>query len=163
MSTLLRKTTIAGTSTCRASRMCSRVCGIGPSGARHHQDRPVHLGRAGDHVLDEVGVPRAVDMGVVPLVGFVLHVRDGNGDAPLPLFRRVVDAVEAAEGRLPPQRQRLGDGRRQGRLAMVDVPDRPHVDMRFRALELLLTHLCFRPPWIDSIVRVCALTTKRLP
>jgi hypothetical protein len=24
-------TTIAGTPTCRASRMCSRVCGIGPS------------------------------------------------------------------------------------------------------------------------------------
>src|SRR5215475_12747040 len=30
-STLLRKTTIAGTPTWRASRMCSRVCGIGPS------------------------------------------------------------------------------------------------------------------------------------
>jgi len=33
MSTLFRNTTIAGTSTCFASRMCSRVCGIGPSGA----------------------------------------------------------------------------------------------------------------------------------
>src|SRR6266513_1375186 len=30
---LFRKTTIAGTFTCRASRMCSRVCGIGPSTA----------------------------------------------------------------------------------------------------------------------------------
>jgi hypothetical protein len=26
-------TTMAGTFTCRASRMCSRVCGIGPSAA----------------------------------------------------------------------------------------------------------------------------------
>ena len=33
MSTLFRKTTIDGTPTCRASRMCSRVCGIGPSAA----------------------------------------------------------------------------------------------------------------------------------
>ena len=33
MSTLFRNTTIAGTSTCRASNTCSRVCGIGPSGA----------------------------------------------------------------------------------------------------------------------------------
>ena len=33
MSTLFRKTTMLGTSTWRASRMCSRVCGIGPSGA----------------------------------------------------------------------------------------------------------------------------------
>ncbi len=30
---LLRNTTIAGTFTCRAKRMCSRVCGIGPSTA----------------------------------------------------------------------------------------------------------------------------------
>src|SRR5581483_4120061 len=33
ISTLLRNTTSAGTPTCRASRMCSRVCGIGPSDA----------------------------------------------------------------------------------------------------------------------------------
>ena len=33
MSTLFRNTTMVGTSTCRARRMCSRVCGIGPSGA----------------------------------------------------------------------------------------------------------------------------------
>ena len=30
---LFINTTIAGTITCRASRMCSRVCGIGPSAA----------------------------------------------------------------------------------------------------------------------------------
>ena len=33
MSTLFRNTTSAGTPTWRASRMCSRVCGIGPSAA----------------------------------------------------------------------------------------------------------------------------------
>ena len=33
MSTLFMNTTIAGTFTCRASSMCSRVCGIGPSAA----------------------------------------------------------------------------------------------------------------------------------
>ena len=33
MSTLLSATTMYGTSTWRASRMCSRVCGIGPSAA----------------------------------------------------------------------------------------------------------------------------------
>ena len=121
--------------------MCSRVCGIGPSGATDHQDRPVHLRRPGDHVLDVVGVPRAVDVGVVALVGLVLDVGDGDGDAPLPLLRRVVDAVEGAELRLPLQRQRLGDRRRQGRLAVVDVPDRPHVHMRLRPLKLLLPHL----------------------
>jgi len=33
MSHLLRKTTSCGSPTCRASSTCSRVCGIGPSGA----------------------------------------------------------------------------------------------------------------------------------
>ncbi len=33
MSVLFRNTTMNGTPTCRASRMCSRVCGIGPSAA----------------------------------------------------------------------------------------------------------------------------------
>ena len=31
MSTLFMHTTMDGTPTCRASRMCSRVCGMGPS------------------------------------------------------------------------------------------------------------------------------------
>ena len=137
MSTLFRKTTMLGTSTWRASRMCSRVCGIGPSGALHHQNRPVHLGRPGDHVLDVVGMPRTIDMGVVALVGLVLDVGDRDRDPPLPLLRRVVDRVEAAEGRLPLQRQRLRDRRRQARLAMIDVPNRAHVQMRLRPLKFL--------------------------
>ncbi len=33
MSALFMYTTMYGTPTCRASRMCSRVCGIGPSAA----------------------------------------------------------------------------------------------------------------------------------
>ena len=47
-------------------------------GRRHHQDRAVHLGGAGDHVLDVVGVARAVDVGVVPLFG--LDTPRGHGD-----------------------------------------------------------------------------------
>ena len=33
MSTLFKKTRMRGTPTWRASKMCSRVCGMGPSGA----------------------------------------------------------------------------------------------------------------------------------
>ena len=60
------------------------------------EDGPVHLRGAGDHVLDVVGVTRAVDVGVVARVGLVLDVGDGDGDAPLALFGRVVDRVEGA-------------------------------------------------------------------
>src|SRR5262249_41668212 len=44
------------------------------------QDGAVHLGGAGDHVLDVVGVPRAVDVGVVPVGRLVFDVSDGDGD-----------------------------------------------------------------------------------
>ena len=96
MSTLFMNTTSAGTPTWRASRMCSRVCGIGPSAARHDQDRAVHLRGAGDHVLHVVGVAGAVDVGVVALVGLVLDVRGRDGDAARLLFRRLVDLVVGA-------------------------------------------------------------------
>ena len=91
MSTLFMKTTIGGTPTWRASRMCSRVCGIGPSAARDDEDRAVHLGGAGDHVLHVVGVAGAVDVRVVALVGLVFDVRGVDRDAALFFFGSGVD------------------------------------------------------------------------
>jgi len=44
----------------------------------HDEDRAVHLGGARDHVLDVVGVARAVDVSVVPLFGLVFDVRESN-------------------------------------------------------------------------------------
>ncbi len=91
----------------------------------------VHLRRAGDHVLDVVGVAGAIDVRVVPLGRLVLHVRRGNGDAALALFRRVVDRIEGPERVLRVVLlQHLGDGRRQRRLAVIDVPDRAYIHVR---------------------------------
>ncbi len=49
--------------------------------SRDQQNRSVHLSRAGDHVLDVVGVTGAVDMRIHATIGFVLDVRsqDGHG------------------------------------------------------------------------------------
>ena len=100
-------------------------------GGRDHQNRAVHLRRAGDHVLDVVGVAGAVDVRVVALRRLVLHVRRGDGDAALALFRCVVDRVERAERVLRVVLgQHLRDRRRQRRLAVIDVPDRPNIHMR---------------------------------
>ena len=80
-------------------------------------------------------------MGVVALLGLVYDVGNGDRDAALALLGRFVDLVKgdlliagAGFG------QHLGDRRCQGRLAMVNVPDRPHVHMRLRSLKLLLCH-----------------------
>ena len=108
---------------------------------RHHQDRPIHLRRAGDHVLDVVSVTRHVDMRVVTVVRLVLHMGDVDRDPPLLLLRRLVDLIEGHHLHVAVLlRQHLGDRRRQRRLPMVDVAHRPHVQMRLVPIELLLGH-----------------------
>src|SRR5438132_27535 len=71
--------------------------GHGAVGGRHDQDRAVHLGGAGDHVLDVVRVPGAVDVCVVPLLGFVLDMGGRDRDAASLLLGSVVDRIEGAE------------------------------------------------------------------
>jgi hypothetical protein len=73
-------------------------------GGGDHEDRTVHLRGAGDHVLDVVGVTRAVDVRVVALRGRVLDVRGGDGDAALALFRSLVDLIEGDERAVPFER-----------------------------------------------------------
>ena len=55
-------------------------------GGAHDQDSAVHLGRAGDHILDIVSVAGAVDVGVVAVGGLILDVPDRDGDAAGALF-----------------------------------------------------------------------------
>jgi hypothetical protein len=113
----------------------------GAVGRGDHQDRPVHLGGAGDHVLDVVRVAGAVDVGVVTLGGLVLHVGGRDRDAARLLLGRLVDLVVA-----PRDRQSLvglvtADDRSQRGLAVVDVADRADVAVRLRPLKGFLCHL----------------------
>ena len=112
-------------------------------GGRHDQDRAVHLGGAGDHVLHIVGVARAVDVRVVAVGRLVLDVRGIDRDAARLLFRRGVDLVIRLEGRAAGLGQHLGDRCRQRRLAMVDVTDRADVAVRLIAGKLFLTPSLF--------------------
>jgi hypothetical protein len=111
-------------------------------GGGDDQDRAVHLRRAGDHVLDVVGVARAVDVRVVALVRLVFRVVDVDRDAAFPLFGRAVDLVVSLVLGEAALRQHLGDGGGEARLPVVNVADRADVDVRLGALELLLTHGC---------------------
>ena len=100
-------------------------------GGRDHEDRAVHLRGARDHVLDVVGVARAVDVRVVTVLRLVLDVRGVDRDAALPLLRRVVDRLEDSHGRVAALLgEHLRDRGGQRRLAVVDVTDRADVEMR---------------------------------
>src|SRR6185312_1078055 len=128
----------------------------------HHQDRPVHLRRARDHVLHVVGMPRTVHVRVVPLRTLVLHVRRRNRDPPLALLRRLVDLIVRRHLRQPLLRLNRRDRRRQRRLPVVHMPNRPHVHMRLRPLKFGFGH-CSVPIWLSALRphHACAPTPLR--
>ena len=113
----------------------------GTVGRRHHQNRAIHLRRARDHVLDVVGVARAIHVRVVPVRRLVLDVRRRDRDAARLLFRRVINRVERPEHNLRiVLLQHLGDRRRQRRLAVIDVTNRPYVAVRLIAIKFFFRH-----------------------
>jgi hypothetical protein len=87
-------------------------------------------------------VAGAIDVRVVARRRLVLHVRDRDGhglrlvanDAALGDVR-VLDLFREALLRL-----NLDERRRERRLAVVDVTDRPYVDVRLRTNEFLFGH-----------------------
>ena len=81
-------------------------------GGRYDQYGAVHLGRAGDHVFDVVGVAGAVDVGVMAIGGFVLDVRGVDGDAAGFFFGRGINLVVGACFTAKLARQHRGHGRR---------------------------------------------------
>ena len=114
----------------------------GAVGSSDNQDSAVHLSSTGNHVLDVVGMARAVDVSVVALPGLVLDVSNVDGDAALTLLGSLVDVLERGEVGVAALglRENLGDGSRQGGLAVVDVTNRTDVYMWLRTIKLLLGH-----------------------
>ena len=99
-----------------------------------HENRAVHLRRAGDHVLDVVGVARAVDVRVVAVRRRVLDVarrdrQDLRRVAASLRLGRLGDLVVRDELRPALVRRDLGQRGRQRGLAVVDVADGADVDI----------------------------------
>src|SRR5207245_6642320 len=123
-------------------------------GRADDQNSAVHLGCAGDHVLDVVGVAGTVDVGVVPLGRLVLHVGGRDSDR---LGGIAIDAafgdVLVVLGRRPVLLLRAGaEGGGQGGLAMVDVTDGADVHVWFFAFEYSLCHgRTLRNRFVDAI------------
>ena len=110
-------------------------------GGGHDEDRAVHLGGAGDHVLHVVGVAGAVDVSVVTGLRLVLDVRRVDRDAAGLFFGRRVDLVILLRRGAAGLGENHRDRRRQRRLAMVDVANRADVYVRLRTREFFLAHL----------------------
>src|SRR5207248_10697237 len=110
------------------------------------EDGTVHLRRAGDHVLDVIGVARAVDVRVVPLRARVLDVarRDRQNlrlIASALRLGRLGDLVVRHELGPALVGRDLGECGGERRLAMIDVPDGADVHVRFASIEFFFGHV----------------------
>ena len=115
----------------------------GAVGGGDDQDSAVHLGSTGDHVLDIVGMARAVNVGIVAGLGLILDVSGVDRDAAGLLFGGLVDLIVSGVGGGigVSHSQNLGDGGGEGGLAMVDMTDGADIYMGFGSFEFLLRHL----------------------
>ncbi|ASV76109.1 hypothetical protein THTE_3508 [Thermogutta terrifontis] len=85
---------------------------------------------------------RAVDMSIVPLFGFIFHVGHVNGDRLCGVTDRTTlgDLCIALElGKSLPGLHRQNRTGQRG-LAMVNVTDRPYVDVGLRPNKYILSH-----------------------
>ena len=111
----------------------------------YNQDSTVHLSSAGDHVLNVVGMARAVNVSVVTLSGVILNVCGVDGNAALLLLRSLVDCVVCLILSIALESQNLGDCSGQSGLAVVNVADGANVNVRQRTVKFFLCH-CGYPP-----------------
>lgn len=102
----------------------------GSIGSRDDQDSTVHLGSTSNHVLDVIGVTRAIDVSVVAVISLVLNVSSVDSDTSLALLGALVDILVSHGLGLALLRQNLGDGSSQGGLAVIDVTNGTNVHVR---------------------------------
>src|SRR5262249_42571011 len=126
----------------------------GPVHGAHHQDGAVHLRSTGDHVLDVVRVARAIHVGIVALVGRILHVTGGNrqdlGRVAPPLALRSLRHLVVGHSRRRPAAVRAYARQRgpQRGLAVVHVANRANVAVRLRTIKFRLGH-CGSPSVLE--------------
>src|SRR3989339_1340566 len=105
-------------------------------GGGHDENGSVHLGGAGNHVFDVVGVSGSVNVGVVPLGVLVFAVMQSDGYASGFFFRSVVYVFYFLQPDfVAGQVKRIQNTRRKGGFAVVNVTDGADVNVRLSSLK----------------------------
>jgi hypothetical protein len=120
-------------------------------GGTDDKDGGVHLGGTGDHVLDVVSVPWAVNVGVVTGFGLVLFVSGVDGDTTSSLFWGAIDSAVAdvfsitfdTTGLFANKGKDVADGGGKSGFAVVDVTDGANVNVDTVTIEFLFCHCVF--------------------
>ena len=112
----------------------------------NNEDRAVHLSGTSDHILDEVGMARAIDVRIVALFRLVFDVSDRDRDD----LGSIADGAALCDVRvgldLGETLARLNseNSGRRGGFTVVDVADGANVYVRFVAFECAFSHVGWR-------------------
>ncbi len=96
-------------------------------GGRANQDRAIHLGGTGDHVLHVVSVTWAVDVSIVTNVRVVLDMSGVDGDTTRFFFWSRVDLIELNDCRTENLGADASQSCSQSGFTMVNVADSANV------------------------------------
>src|SRR5699024_994717 len=109
-------------------------------GGRYSQDSSVHLRRSGHHILDVVGMPGGIHVGIVALVRFIFHMGTCNSNPALFLLRGIINIRKFTgyPAILLGHHHCNGGGGRG--LSVVYVTDRSYVYVRLISLVCLFCH-----------------------
>ena len=109
-------------------------------GCGNNEDSTVHLSGASDHVLDVVGVTRAVNVSVVTFVGLILNVSGVDGNTSFSLFGSLVDVGITLELSLSFKGKILRDCSGKSGFTMVNVTDGTNVNVRLGSFKFSFCH-----------------------
>eukprot|EP00043_Microstomoeca_roanoka_P004985 m.52992 g.52992 ORF g.52992 m.52992 type:complete len:435 (+) comp12746_c1_seq1:3487-4791(+) len=108
-------------------------------GSTYDENSTIHLSGTSNHVLDVIGVTRAIDVSIVALVSFILDMSGRDGDTSHTLFGSFIDIAVTLELSLALFREDLGDGSSQSSFSVIDVSNCTNIDVWFLTNELSST------------------------
>ena len=110
-------------------------------GSSYYQDSTIHLSSTGNHVLNIVGVTRAVYVSIVTGFGLVFNVSGIDGNTTFFFFRSVIDRIERFYFGQTLLSENGCDSGGQGGLAVVNVTDGTNVYVGFGTHKSFFCHI----------------------
>ena len=108
----------------------------------NYDDGTVHLSSTSNHVLNVVGVTRAVYVSIVTLFSFIFDVSSVNSNTTLFFFRSIINLIERLNILTSSETlvEHLRNSGSQSSLTVVYVTNRTDVYMRFGTFKFLFSH-----------------------
>ena len=109
-------------------------------GRSDDEDCTVHLSSTGNHVLNVVGVARAVYVSIVTFLSLILNMSGVDGDTTFLFLGSVIDRIKRSHFGKTSFSQNFGDSSGQGSFTVVNVTDCTHIYVGFCTFVMFFCH-----------------------